>query len=133
VRIGGDTNGYRYLQCSLCSAQWHMVRIKCSACQSTKGIGYQALEALPGHALPAAGASPGVVQAETCDSCGSYLKIVHMDKDPMVEPIADDLATITLDLLVSEAGYHRQGANLMLLFGADEEAPPDPPAGRGSP
>ncbi|MDE2367553.1 MAG: formate dehydrogenase accessory protein FdhE [Burkholderiales bacterium] len=125
-RIGADVSGYRYLHCSLCAAQWHMVRVKCAACRGTKGIGYQSLEALPGHALPATGAARDAVQAETCDVCSHYLKIVHMAKDAHVDPVADDLASVTLDLLVSDAGFQRQGVNLLLLFG-DPEAPPDPP------
>lgn len=133
-RIGGDAQGYRYLHCALCSAQWHMVRIKCSHCQGTKGIGYQGLEALPGHVPPATGAAAGAVQAETCSECGHYLKILHMAKDNFVEPLADDLASLTLDLLVSETGLTRHGVNLMLLFGDAEgdddpggsAAPPDP-------
>jgi FdhE protein len=128
TRIGADESGYRYLHCSLCSAQWHMVRIKCTHCESTKGIHFHGLEALPGHAAPATAASPGAVQAETCDVCHHYLKVVHMEKDPHVEPIADDLATVTLDLLVSEEGFARHGVNLMLLFGDPEpEPPPEPP------
>jgi len=126
-RIGADASGYRYLHCSLCSAQWHMVRIKCSFCQSTKGIGYQSAEPLPGHAAAATGATKDAVQAETCDECGHYLKIVHMARDNGVEPVADDLASITLDLLVSEAGRQRHGVNLLLLFG-DGDDPPDEPA-----
>lgn len=136
-RIGGDAQGYRYLHCALCSTQWHMVRIKCSHCQGTKGIGYQGLEALagqPGPGQPATGAVAGAVQAETCDECGHYLKILHMAKDNFVEPVADDLASLTLDLLVSETGLSRHGVNLMLLFGegADDDdtgssgTPPDP-------
>ncbi|MES1163404.1 MAG: formate dehydrogenase accessory protein FdhE [Rhizobacter sp.] len=31
--------------------------------------------------------------------------------------MADDLASVTLDLLVSEAGFQRHGVNLLLLFG----------------
>lgn len=127
TRIGGDSAGYRYLHCSLCSAQWHMVRIKCSHCESTKGIHFEAVEPLPGHAPPATGAATGAVQAETCDSCGHYLKVVHMEKDNQVEPIADDLASVTLDLLVSDAGRQRHGVNLLLLFG-DPDAPPEPGA-----
>lgn len=124
VRIGAAAAGHRYLHCALCSAQWHLVRVKCGCCQGTKGIGYQSLEALPGHTAPAPGA--GAVQAETCDTCRSYLKIMNMARDPHVEPVADDLATLTLDLLVSDAGLQRHGVNLMLLFGEDAEpAPPD--------
>ena len=65
------------------------------------------------------------VQAETCDECGHYLKIVHTDRDPFIDPVADDLASLTLDLLVSETGMTRHGVNLMLLFG-ESEPPPDP-------
>ena len=125
TRIGADAAGYRYLNCSLCSTQWHMVRIKCTHCESTKGIGYQQLEPLPGHAKPANAANDGAVQAETCTECGHYLKVVHMERDQHVEPVADDLATLTLDLLVSEAGLQRQGVNLMLLFGDPEPAEPE--------
>ena len=56
-------------------------------------------------------------EPETCDTCGHYLKIVHMERDAHVEPVADDLASVTLDLLVSEAGFQRHGVNLLLLFG----------------
>ena len=125
-RIGAAESGFRYLHCSLCSAQWHMVRIKCSQCQSTKGIHYQSLQhadAPPDDATtPTIGKAPRqAVEAETCDECGHYLKIVHMERDPHVEPVADDLATVTLDLLVAEAGFQRHGVNLMLLFGSDEQ------------
>jgi FdhE protein len=48
-----------------------------------------------------------------------------MEKDPQVDPVADDLATLTLDMLVSESGLQRHGANLMLLFGDPEDADPD--------
>ena len=128
TRVGADDSGFRYLHCSLCATQWHMVRIKCTHCQSTKGVHYQSLQALGGHAVPATAARPGAVQAETCDECGHYLKIVHMEKDIEVEPVADDLASLTLDLLISEAGMARHGVNLMLLFG-DPQAGPDPGAG----
>ncbi len=125
-RIGAAETGFRYLHCSLCSAQWHMVRIKCSHCQSTRGIHYQSLQhadALPDdETSPALGKAPRqAVEAETCDECGHYLKIVHMERDAHVEPVADDLATVSLDLLVAEAGWQRHGVNLMLLFGSDDE------------
>lgn len=124
-RIGADSGGLRYLHCSLCSTQWHMVRIKCTNCLSTKGIHYQSAQkadATPNRDGRASGRQEAV-EAETCDECGHYLKIVHMERDAYVEPVADDLATVTLDLLVSEAGFQRHGVNLMLLFGD-----PDPDA-----
>jgi FdhE protein len=116
-RIGADTSGTRYLHCALCQTEWHMVRIKCTHCESTKGITYQELESASGEALAATMAPKGSVRAECCDECGHYLKIVSMDKDPHVDPVADDLATVALDLLVSEAGKVRHGINYMLLWG----------------
>lgn len=130
TRLAGDTPGQRYLHCSLCSAQWHMVRIKCGHCLGTKRIAFQSLEPV-GRESDGSGAAHATVQAETCEDCGHYLKIMHMDKDPQVDPVADDLASLTLDLLVSETGLQRHGVNLMLLFGAPEPGaapPPDPGA-----
>lgn len=123
-RIGAEGSGIRYLACSLCASQWHYVRIKCGHCQGTKGISFQALLAADQEA-GGAGAESAAVQAECCESCGHYLKIVHMERDNQVEPMADDLASLTLDLLVAETGLQRHGVNLMLLFG-DPEAAPDP-------
>jgi FdhE protein len=119
VRIGGLESGYRYLHCALCSAQWHLVRIKCSHCLGTKGIHYQALDPVDAAGSETAlGRAPvAAVRAECCDGCGHYLKILSMEKDPDIDPVADDLATVALDLLVSEAGKTSAGINLMLLYG----------------
>jgi FdhE protein len=129
THIGGSVAGHRYVHCSLCQTQWHMVRIKCTHCESTKGITYQSARPSEGHVSPATAAAADAVQAEACDSCGHYLKVVHMEKDQFVEPVADDLATVTLDLLVAESGLQRHGVNLLLLFGDPEgaaQAPPQP-------
>ena len=104
VRIGGSENGLRYLCCSVCNTQWHMVRVKCSNCESTKGISYYAIEG-----------TSGAVKAETCEECSTYLKIMHMDKEPQVDPVADDLATLALDLMMDESGQSRSGPNLFLI------------------
>ncbi len=126
---GGDALGQRYLHCSLCNMQWYLERVKCTHCLSTRQIAYESLDAAgsddEGSTERAAKAA---VQAETCDDCGHYLKIMHSGRDPFVDPVADDLATLTLDLLVAEAGRVRHGVNLMLLFGDAEAAapPPDP-------
>lgn len=130
TRSGGESLGQRYLHCSLCSTQWHMVRIKCSHCRSTQGLAYLALDAAGEEVADAASeggrrAAQATLQAETCDACGHYLKIMHTDRDAEVEPVADDLASLALDLLVSDTGLKRHGVNLMLLFG--EPPPADPP------
>lgn len=117
-RLGAD--GARYLACGLCATQWHYVRVKCTHCQSTKGISLQSLVA----ADEASTTTGAVVQAECCSECGHYLKLMHPARDNGVEPLADDLASLTLDLLVSEAGLQRHGVNLLLLFGEPDEAPP---------
>lgn len=103
VRIGGQYDGYRFLQCSLCSTEWHMVRVKCSNCDSTKGIAYHGI----------AGGDEAL-KAESCDTCGVYRKIGYQEKDHDIEPMADDLASLALDLLMSDAGFRRASPNPML-------------------
>ena len=83
---------------------WNYVRIKCTICASTAGISYQELDG-----------GPGTVKAEICDSCKSYVKILYQLKDPALEPVADDVASLGLDLLVRETGYRRGGVNPFLL------------------
>ena len=121
TRVGGGRDGFRYLHCALCNTEWHMVRVKCTHCLSTGGVRFRALQAL---ADTEQSTQREAVQAETCDTCQHYLKIVHMDRDLHVEPLADDLASLTLDLLVSEEGYQRHGVNFMLLFGDADEGDP---------
>ena len=121
ARIGSDDAGARYLHCGLCQTEWHMVRIKCSHCESTQDITYQELEAAE-DADPATLVVPkGAVRAECCGECGHYLKIVDMAKDAHVDPVADDLATVALDLLVSDTGLQRHGVNFMLLWGEPDD------------
>ncbi|MEN5180183.1 formate dehydrogenase accessory protein FdhE [Comamonas testosteroni] len=114
VRIGGKMAGHRYLHCGCCSTEWHMVRVKCSHCESTKGIHYQGLEG-----------GKDVVLAETCDACGSYRKIVNQEKDPLAEPLADDLASLMLDLLMSEETRFQRASSNPLLFVAVAEPQAD--------
>ncbi len=113
-RIGGKRQGVRYLVCSLCAAEWHLVRVKCSHCESTKGIGYLTLSTDPDSDAGKAAATREVVKAEICDECASYLKVVSLESDPGADPVADDLATIALDLLTDERGYRRVGPSLFV-------------------
>lgn len=109
VKTVGEVGNLRYLHCALCNTEWNLVRVKCAACDSTAGISYREIE---GEGVRDAGA----VRAETCDECHSYLKIMAADKGA-VDPVADDLATLALDILVDEAGYARAGPNLLLVPG----------------
>ena len=110
--------GLRYLVCSLCATQWHMVRVKCSHCESTAGIGYLTLSNDPDSEAGKAAATREVVKAEVCDECSSYLKLVSLESDAQADPVADDLATLALDLLTDERGYMRVGPNLFIHPGA---------------
>lgn len=113
VRLGGVRNNLRYLVCALCSTEWHLTRIKCSACEEEKGVHYLSLTA--GDAEPSANevGAAAARRAEACDECKSYLKIFYQEKDPQLDPVADDLASLALDLLVDERGYGRSGPNLL--------------------
>lgn len=97
-------HGTRFCACSLCSTQWNYVRIKCTLCGSTAGISYQQIE----------GGSEEV-RAETCDTCHGYVKILQQLKNPALDPVADDVASLALDLLVRELGYRRGAVNHFLL------------------
>ncbi|MBI4996100.1 MAG: formate dehydrogenase accessory protein FdhE [Rhodocyclales bacterium] len=109
VKTVNETANLRYLHCALCNTEWNLVRVKCASCDSTEGVAYRELA---GDAVR----QPGAVRAETCDSCKSYLKIVYQENGG-VDPVADDLATLALDILVDEAGYSRAGPNLLLVPG----------------
>jgi FdhE protein len=97
-------HGTRFCACALCGTLWNYVRIKCTACGSTEGISYQEVEG-----------GAGTVKAETCDTCRSYVKILYQIKDLALDPVADDVASLGLDLLVRESGLRRGGFNPFLL------------------
>jgi FdhE protein len=88
----------------LCGTLWHYVRIKCVLCGSTKGIGYKEIEG-----------EGGSIKAETCDSCHSYVKVLYQVRSAELEPVADDVASLGLDILLSDSEYRRGGYNPFLL------------------
>ena len=105
--VQGDDR-LRYLCCSLCGSEWNLTRIQCWSCRNAAGIRY----------LGVAG-DGGAIKAEACTPCGSYLKIFYREKMPVVDPLADDVASLTLDLLAAQEGWGRSGVNLFLLGGAE--------------
>jgi len=94
----------RFCACSLCATQWNYVRIKCTLCGSTEAIGYRQIEK-----------DSGDVRAEVCDKCHGYVKIMQQVRNPALDPVADDVASLALDLLVREQGYRRGAVNPFLL------------------
>jgi len=119
VHIGGQEEGLRYLHCSICETEWHMVRVKCSNCASTEGISYRRLESVDTPLMsredlvknPMVGAQRAAVpcMAELCGKCGCYSKIFDMRKDPTIEVLADDLGTLMLDMMMGQDGHPRAG------------------------
>jgi FdhE protein len=97
-------NRSRYCCCSLCGTMWNYVRIKCTSCGSTEGIAYSTLEQ----------GSPDVA-AETCAKCRCYIKHLQQQRDPALEPFADDIASYGLDLLLREQGFRRGGINPLFI------------------
>jgi len=106
VVLGDDK--LRYLCCSLCGSEWNLTRIQCWNCRNTGGIRF----------LEVAG-DQGGLKAEACAACGAYLKLFYRDRMPSVEPMADDVASLTLDLLAAQDGWARSGVNLFLLGGGE--------------
>ncbi len=104
VVVTGADHGLRYLTCPLCNMQWHEVRIKCVFCETTKGIAYYGIEG-----------GSDAVKAESCETCQGYLKILYRDKDPHVDALADDVASVALDVLMAESGIARRGTNFFLF------------------
>ncbi|TCT02700.1 formate dehydrogenase accessory protein FdhE [Aquabacter spiritensis] len=96
--------GARYCACALCGTLWNHVRVRCVVCGSTKGIGLQEVES-----------GTGAVKAETCDECHSYVKVFYEGKDSGIDPLADDVASLGLDLLMRGGPYRRAAFNPFLL------------------
>lgn len=104
IQIGGN-NGLRYLHCSLCESEWYVPRVKCTSCDDLQHIEYFSLD----NTLAA-------IKTECCHTCQSYLKIFDQDKDPHLEVIADDIASLILDIKTEEEGFAKSGIN-PFIFG----------------
>lgn len=115
ILAGEGKAGLRYQECSLCASRWHVVRARCTLCTSDDAVSYLCLE---GH--------HDAVQAEICTHCHGYTKVFSQLRDLHVDPTADDLATLALDVLVGEQGFGRGAPNLLLGEGeAIRERVPD--------
>jgi FdhE protein len=92
----------RDVTCALCATEWNVPRVRCAVCDTSASPEYFHVDAEPG------------VKAEACPTCRSYLKLFDEERRPGAEPAADDAATLTLDLLLAEEGFHRAGPNLFV-------------------
>lgn len=95
--------GNRYCTCSLCATMWHYVRAKCTLCGKTGKIGFREVEG-----------GDGAVKAEVCGDCKGYAKVLYAERDAALDPVADDVATLALDLLLRGEGFRRGAVNPFL-------------------
>ncbi len=104
IEIGAEASGLRYLHCGLCHSAWHHIRTRCVACGDEEHISYQHIDGQSG------------AQAESCDHCHSYLKLLRAKDLPHLDPIADDLASLSLDLLLADTDLQRIGVNVFMML-----------------
>lgn len=100
----GELENVRYATCACCATQWNEVRIKCLCCGSTKGISYRSVET-----------HEATVKAEVCGECGSWVKILWQARNPSLDPIADDVGSLGLDLMMKDTGLRRGGFDPYLV------------------
>ena len=100
-----EAQNMRYLSCSLCQTMWNLVRVKCSSCGSTQGISYRTIEGTAGD-----------IAAEVCETCNGYAKHLSHNKNPHLDPVADDVASFGLDIMLREAGWRRTGIDPFLIL-----------------
>jgi FdhE protein len=105
ITASGQVPGTRYLYCSLCSTAWNHARAVCITCECSGTLSLKSIEG-----------DDGAVKAETCDDCHTYAKMLYQANDTQVDPYADDLATLGLDVMVAEAGWARHAPNPLLLI-----------------
>lgn len=101
--------GARYAACAGCQTLWNEVRLTCLSCGSTKGIGFRAVEDAT------SGPTGAQIKAETCDSCNSWVKQMDQHKNPTLDPIADDVASLGLDALMQSGTWRRAGFDPFLI------------------
>lgn len=95
ISPGGTKFGHRHLHCSLCATAWRYVRARCVHCGSTDKISLRQL------------AGTSYLRAECCGNCQGYSKVFYLESARLVEPLADDLGSLGLDVLVGEEGFAR--------------------------
>lgn len=91
--------------CGVCLSESPAPRLGCQTC------GEQRVEALPIFRSDAT--EPARIDA--CDTCCTYVKTIDLTRNAAACPIADDVASVSLDLWAREQGYTRARLNLLRL------------------
>lgn len=97
-------DGTRFCSCATCATLWNYIRVQCTLCGSNKKIQYQEVEGYEGQ-----------IKAEICEDCRGYVKMMYQQKNRDIDPVADDVATLGLDILIQELGFKRGGVNPFLI------------------
>ena len=104
VMAAAGIENLRYAACGCCATRWNEVRVHCLSCGGNGKISYRSAET-----------DEATVKAETCGDCQSWVKILYHLKNPSLDPIADDVGSLGLDLMMKDAGYRRGGFNPFLV------------------
>ncbi|WP_022706255.1 formate dehydrogenase accessory protein FdhE [Paracoccus zeaxanthinifaciens] len=99
----GQLEGVRYATCACCQTRWNEVRVTCLCCGSNEDVSYRSVET-----------AEATVRAEECGKCGHWVKILTQTANHSLEPIADDVGSLGLDLLMKDKGVTRGGFNPFL-------------------
>ncbi|MFP3869368.1 MAG: formate dehydrogenase accessory protein FdhE [Syntrophobacteria bacterium] len=95
--------GRRRVLCSFCGAMWHIPRLGCPFCATTKKEDLHYFY----------GEQEDLYRVDVCDCCRGYLKTIDCRKGGDAEALAvEDVATAHLDLLAEQEGYKRKAARL---------------------
>lgn len=91
------------LLCPITQTEKPFPRGQCLACgeSRTEQIAFYGSEEMP------------AVQMQVCESCGSYLHLIDLEKDPEAAPEADEIAALPLDAWAVEQGYKKIHPNLV--------------------
>ena len=105
LRDGPEQKGLRTLVCSLCATEWPLPRATCPHCgeADTNQLEHHVAESWP-H-----------LRVEACRTCSVYLKAVDCRIDGAAEPLADELASVELDLWAQARGLAKLHSNLLGL------------------
>jgi len=95
----------RAVVCGVCFAESAAPRLGCLNCGETD------VDKLPVFRTEAT--DPARIDA--CDSCHGYVKTIDLTRDALACLIADDLASVSLDLWARDQGYQRLRPNLLRL------------------
>ena len=94
----------RYASCAGCATQWNEVRVKCLCCGSNKDVRYRSVETID-----------ATVKAEACRECNRWVKILYQVKNASLDPVADDVGSLGLDVLMKDTEFTRGGFNPYLV------------------